>query len=184
MFSHNFSGPVLACALGIIGNNVYANTSLSVGYSDLSAEIEVFDITLSDLSLSALMVGIAYELDTNSERFTLVPEFKLGIGVNDDTAAVFGSDVVPADVAIKHYIVLSLRGNYALSDSVYLFAQPVYANLEIEVSNFGESDSDNQWDFGFGVGLGFSSMDNFSLELSYEEIDDSDLLTGAVRYRF
>jgi opacity protein-like surface antigen len=184
MFSNNFSGLVLACALGLIGNNVYANTSLTVGYSDLSAETEVFDITLSGLSLSALMVGIAYELDTNSELFTLVPEFRFGIGINDDTAAVFGSDVVPADVAIEHYIVLSLRGNYALSDSVYLFAQPAYANLKIEVSNFGESDSDNKWDFGYGIGAGFSPMDNFSLEVSYEKFDETDLLTGAIRYRF
>jgi opacity protein-like surface antigen len=184
MFSNNFTGSVLACALSLIGNNVYANTSLTVGYTDLSAETEVFDISLSALSLSALMVGIGYELDTNSKRFTLEPGFRVGIGVNDDTAAVFGFDVVPADVAIEHYVVLSLRGNYVLSDSVYLFAQPAYANIKIEVSNFGESDSDNKWDFGYGIGAGFSPVDNFSLEVSYEKFDKTDVLTGAVRYRF
>jgi opacity protein-like surface antigen len=179
MFLNNFSGSVFACVLTLAGNNAYANTSLTAGYSDLSADTEGFDI-----SLSALTVGIAYELDINSERFTLMPEFRFGKGVNDDTAEIFGFDVFPADVAIDHYMVLSLRGNYAFTDSVYFFAQPAYANLKIEVTNFGESESDDNWDFGYGIGAGFSPMDNFSLEVSYENFDETDVLTGTVRYRF
>lgn len=179
MLPNNFAGSVLVCALALASNKVYANTSLNVGYSDLSSDTEGFDI-----SLSALMVGIAYEIDTHSERFTLMPEFRIGTSVNDDTAELFGDDVVAADVAIKRYLVLSLRGNYALSESIYFFAQPAYANLKIEVSAFGTIDNDVKSDFGYGIGAGFSPTENFSVEISYENFDETDILTTAVRYRF
>lgn len=179
MFSNNFSSALLVCTLGLAVNNVYANTSLTIGYSDISSEVQAIDI-----SLSAVTVGLAYEIATSSEGFTLVPELAIGKGVKEDTAEVFGFDVVPADVSIERYLVLSLRGNYAVSESVYLFAQPTYANLKVDVSNFGESNSDSDWSFGYGIGGGLSLNDNFSLEVSYSKFDETNSVTGTVRYSF
>ena len=179
MFSKNLPSALLACSLGLAANSVYANTSLTVGYSDLSAKIEAFDI-----SLAAVTVGFAYEIDTISERFTVMPELLIGKGVKDDTAEIYGDDVLAAEVSIERYLVLSLRGNYAVSDNVYLFAQPSYANLKIGESNFGDSDSDSDWSFGYGIGGGFSLTDNFSLEVSYAKHDETDSVAGTVRYSF
>lgn len=179
MFSNNFSGVLLACTLGLAGNNVFANTSLTIGYSDLSTEVETFNT-----SLSAVTIGLAYEIDTMSESFTLMPELLIGKGVKDDTAEIFGFDVIAADVSIERYLVLSLRGNYTVSDNVYLFAQPAYANLKLGVSNFGERSSDSDWSFGYGIGAGFSPANHISLEVAYAKFDETDSVTGTFRYRF
>jgi opacity protein-like surface antigen len=179
MFSNNLSSILLACTLGLVSNSVYANTSLTIGYSGLSTKVEAFDT-----SLSVVTLGFAYEVDTMSESFTLMPELLIGKGVKNDTAEIFGFDVIAADVSIERYLVLSLRGNYTVSDNVYLFAQPAYANLKVGVSNFGESSSDSEWSFGYGVGAGFSPTDNVSLELAFAKFDETDAITGAFRYRF
>lgn len=179
MFSRKTLSIVLACSLLIASHSATSAVSLSLGYSDFSTDTEGFDI-----SLSAMTLGVGYELQTNSERFTLMPEFKIGVGVSDDTAELFGDDVFPADVEVRRYLALSIRGNYALSDSAYVFIQPAYANLDVEVSAFGTRSNDDEWEFGFGIGAGFSPSEAISLEVSYESFDDTDVLSGLIRYRF
>lgn len=179
MFSNNLLRIFLACIMGFAGNNVYARTSVTMGYSDLSTKVQTLDA-----SLSAITIGLAYEIENTSTYFTLVPQILIGKGVKNDTAEVFGFDVVPAKVSIERYLVMSLRGNFALSYSVYLFAQPVYTNLKVGASNFGENNSDSDWSIGYGIGAGFKPTNNISLEVGYGKFDETDSVTGTFRYRF
>ena len=115
-----------------------------------------------------------------------MPELRIGTGVSDDEVDFDGSgDIIyRVDVEIKTFTALSLRGQYDISDSVSVFVQPVYANLDVEASGFGRSASDDEWDFGVGAGLIARANEQYSFEVSYERFDETDVISAGVRYHF
>ena len=80
----------------------------------------------------------------------------------------------------KSFIEAALRLQYDFSDQVYGYLQAGYAELSIESHGF-ESD---EWDFGGGIGAGYKINDNFALEATYQDFDNTDTYTVGVRYRF
>lgn len=167
---------VSAFTLALISTSVSANWQVTGGFTNLSDDSDGFDV-----SLSAITAGLAYEIGEQESQFTITPELKIGLGVDDDTIDFFISDI---KVEIERYIAISARGTYYANDSFYIFAQPTYANLKTKATLFGESESDDEWELGAGIGIGFQTSENFSLEVSYENFDGTDAISGGFRYRF
>ncbi|MEX0943286.1 MAG: outer membrane beta-barrel protein [Pseudomonadales bacterium] len=147
----------------------------SIGYTQLSDDDEGIDV-----SLGAVTGSVSYRFD-NSENFAIIPEFRLGFGLSDDTITAFATRF---DVKIKTFYGFTVRGEYAFNESVYVFAQPTYANLDIEVSSGGISASEDEWEFGFGGGVGFNVGERGSIEVFIEDFDGTLAVTGAYRHRF
>jgi opacity protein-like surface antigen len=87
-------------------------------------------------------------------------------------------------VEIERFIALSLRGQYNFSNGAYVYVVPSYANLKSKVNYAGESDSDDSWEFGVGAGVGYQLNKKISVEASYENYDETDLLSVGFKYAF
>ena len=166
----------LATASVLMAGSAHAEWNWSAGYTNISDDDDGVDI-----SLNALTVGVGYEFETTYDAFTIMPELKVGFGVTDDDVSFLGTNV---NVDIDRYTELSLRANYQVNDSFFVYAQPAYANLKIEASANGFSESDDEWEFGYGVGAGFKASENLAFELSYQDFDGTDVISGSVRYFF
>lgn len=166
----------LSAASLFAAGSAQADWNWSAGFTNISGDDDGVDI-----SLNALTVGVGYEFETTYDAFTIMPELKVGFGVSDDDVRFAGTNI---NVNIDRYTELSLRANYKLNDSFFIYAQPAYANLKIEASANGFSDSDDDWEFGYGVGAGFKATEDLALELSYQDFDGTDVISGTVRYSF
>jgi opacity protein-like surface antigen len=130
-----------------------------------------------DISLGALFFSVGYEFDQGG-GFSVIPTARLGFGINNDTVRFLGIDV---DVELESFLAFSLRGQYELDTGLYFFAEPSYANTEIEVSAFGESITDNAWEFGVGGGIGYQFGDGIGAEAAYETFDGTDVFSLSFR---
>jgi opacity protein-like surface antigen len=146
-----------------------------IGYTQLSEDDEGIDV-----SLGVFGGSIGYRFGSG-DSLSVIPELRFGIGVSDDSAEIIG---IQATVEIKSFVAVSVRGEYALNDSVYVFAQPAYANLDLEVTIGSISASDDDWEFGFGAGAGFAVSENASIELVIEDFNGTLAVTGGVRINF
>ncbi|WP_218311181.1 outer membrane beta-barrel protein [Alteromonas antoniana] len=175
------SHKALAAALTLaFSSSAMADWSVSAAYNQFSGDAEY----IRDISLGAATVGIGYEYTYSDSRFSFMPELRIGTGVKDDEGDFGIADAGIITVEIKTYTALSLRGQYEINDSVSVFVQPAYANLDVEVSALGESASDDEWDFGVGAGLIARANEQFSFEVSYERFDDTDVVSAGFRYHF
>ncbi len=119
-------------------------------------------------------LGYQYELN----NMTIMPEFRLGVGVGDDTQTVnIGGQNRELILEIDNFISASLRGQYSLSDSVGVFLQPSFSILE-------KSITDDSIEFTMGAGVSFKATKNVSIEALYESIDSFDALSIGLRFSF
>lgn len=165
----------LVVVLAALSSVASAEWVAGVGYTNLSDDEDGIDV-----SVGAIAGSIGYRFPSAS-NWSIMPELRVGFGVNDDTVDVLGTRF---DVEVNRFIALTLRGQYDVNDSVYVFAQPSYANLDLEVSAFGLSASDDDDEFGFGAGVGLKFVDNMSGELSYEYFDGTDVISVGIKYSF
>lgn len=142
-----------------------------VGYVNLSDDDGGIDV-----SLGAIAASIGYRFDTEGD-FSLIPEFRLGTGVGDDT-------VLGVDVEVESLLAFSVRGQYDFASGAYVYAVPAYANLDLKATSGGVSASDDDWEFGFGAGAGYMFSDKVSGELSYETYDGTDVFSIAAKFWF
>lgn len=172
----------LAAALTLaFSSSALADWNLSASYNNFSDDTDGVDI-----SLGTITAGVGYKYEYPNSKFSVMPELRIGTGVSDDEVDFDGSgDIIyRVDVEIKTFTALSLRGQYDISDSVSVFVQPVYANLDVEASGFGRSASDDEWDFGVGAGLIARANEQYSFEVSHERFDETDVISAGVRYHF
>ncbi|MDM7862092.1 outer membrane beta-barrel protein [Alteromonas sp. ASW11-36] len=166
----------MATASLLMAGSAHADWNWSAGYTNISDDDDGIDI-----SLSAVTVGVGYEFETTYDAFTVMPELKVGFGVADDNVRIADTNI---NVDIDRYTELSVRANYQVNDSFFIYAQPAYANLKIDASANGFSESEDDWEFGYGVGAGFKASDDLAFELSYQDFDGTDVVSGTVRYFF
>ncbi|WP_218311180.1 outer membrane beta-barrel protein [Alteromonas antoniana] len=171
----------LAAALTLaFSSSALADWNLSASYNNFSDDTDGIDI-----SMGAVTAGVGYKYEYPNSKFSVMPELRIGTGVKDDDFVLWYGDMgLSATVEIKTFTALSVRGQYEISDSVSVFVQPVYANLDVEVSLYGESASDDEWDFGVGAGLIARANEQYSFEVSYERFDETDVISAGVRYHF
>ena len=150
-----------------------------ISYINLSDEDDGLDI-----SLGGIVGSLGYKIKSG-DNFYLIPEVRIGIGISDDSVTYLGVDV---DVELDSFLALSLRGQIELSNGVYLFAAPTYANAEFTASvsqgNLSASATEDSWEFGLGGGVGYSLSATTSAEFIYEQFDGTDVVSFGLKFNF
>lgn len=133
-----------------------------------------------DIGLGAFTTTIGFVVQIN-DGFSIIPEFRAGIGVNDDRFE-------GVDIELKSLAGANLRFEFDLSDDAYLFLSPSYNRYKVKASaplgggTFSVSGTDDS--FGFGGGFGFFVNEGFSIEAGYERIDGAKVVTPGGRWKF
>jgi len=134
----------------------------------------------SDLSVGAIVASAGYRVPV-SDEFSVIPELRAGLGINDDT-------VMGVDVELDYLFGMAVRLQYEFTDQFYGYLSPSYAKYEFKASTSAQgipiSVSDSSNEFGIGGGLGFRVSDTVGLELGYENIDSTDVITFGARFFF
>jgi opacity protein-like surface antigen len=186
MFKHT----ALALTLLSLSLTASANWQTGAGFANFSDSADG-----DDLSLNIIYGSVSYKVENSGKDYFFMPEFRIGTGVGDDTLTenwsyqdgyTGNSRVISSDIKfeIERFIALSLRGQYDFSNGAYVYVVPSYANLKAKVSYSGESDSDDSWEFGVGAGVGYQLNKKISVEASYENYDETDLLSVGFKYAF
>ena len=159
-------------SLAALSAPTLANESLGVSLSNLSDD---------GITLQTLNVHAGYTFYLSNPNFSITPEGRLGLGVGDD-------QIGGVDVEVDSLMVLSVRANYSINEKVVIFAQPSYAKLRASAqlaNNSGAKESlDSDWELGAGVGAEYKINPNCSLNLTYENIENTDILSAGFRYNF
>lgn len=185
-----FKNTAIALTLLSLSITASADWQSGAGFSNLS------DSTDDDkLPLNIIYGSIAYKIENPDKNYFFMPDFRIGTGISDDSLTDTWSyqegyngnmRVVSNEIKfeIKRFIALSLRGQYEFSNGAYVYVMPSYANLKGTVSYSGESGSGDSWEFGIGAGVGYQLNKKVIVEASYENYDDTDLLSVGFKYAF
>ncbi len=151
----------------------YGQLSVGLGYTNLNQ-----DISGTDFDFGILYGSLGYEFAPIADsNFSLLPELKVGTGVNDDS---FGS----VDLSAELYLSFALRGQFTF-DQFYVYVAPTvsYIDAEASISGLG-SVSDDNTEFGVGFGAGYHFSENVAGEASVEIFDDATFVGAALRFSF
>lgn len=154
--------PFAASAAELVAGAGYANMSFGNGEGNLS--------------VGALVANVGSKYPIN-ENITLVPEVRLGFGITDDT--VFG-----VDVELDTYYGVAVRGQYDTGTGFYVYAVPSFVNAKFSFASEFGSGSEAGWELGLGVGAGYQITDLIAADVSYETVDETDILTFQARFQF
>lgn len=131
-----------------------------------------------DYTVGALVGSIASKHRV-SNRFSLVPELRLGIGLDDDKVIVGNTSV---DVELKYFAALSVKAQLDVTEHLYLFANPTYAYSSVKGSSGDISLSDSDSAFAIGAGAGYEFYRGVSAELSYEKFSDASVTSLGLKF--
>jgi outer membrane immunogenic protein len=125
---------------------------------------------VSDASLNALYGRLGTYFGENFSG-----ELRLGTGIADDSVNAEG---VEADVKLKEFYGVYLRGGIPLGEIFYPYAVIGYSSGKVEVDGtvlgIGFSESDSESDASFGAGVDFSFNESLKLNLEYMSYFDKD----------
>ncbi|REL36499.1 outer membrane beta-barrel protein [Thalassotalea euphylliae] len=153
-----------------------ANWGISTGFANFSA-----DAVGEDLSFDVVYGSLTYEYKFDDSQFSLVPELRAGIGISDDAV---DTNIGRIFVELDTFYALSFKGQYSFNESAYVFALPSYANVKSTATVDSTSVSDDEWEFGYGIGAGYALNDKAKVELSFEQYDDTDVLSVSLQMKF
>lgn len=142
---------------------------VGLGFNRLAAQGSGFD---TYYSLAEVTLGYrAYA----GEGITFTPELRAGVGLNDER---LGNDTVSID---GHY-GFALRVE-AGTGNVYVVLAPSYSRYEGDSTNLPAA-SEQDWKFGVGFGIGFRIGEATAMEITYEGVDETDIVGVAFRVNF
>ena len=144
-----------------------------VGYHSFDADGEV------DLSIAAFTLG--WEFGASTSNYSTVIEARAGVGVSDDSLRSGGVNI---KAEIDQFYGIVVRGQWEFDNNAYFYLAPSYTDITVKASARGVSVDEDDTVFGAAIGVGYNFTDAVALELSYENIDDSDLLGLSFRYSF
>lgn len=147
----------------------------SVGYMHLS----------NGISLGALYGTVGYRFEIQQDLY-VIPELRIGLGINDDTYRFAGSQT---SIELDSVFGFNGRVQYDVNPELYIYGTPSFTRLETSVSSSaqgfgGGSYSYSDWEFGIGAGAGYQFSDQLSGEVQYESIDSLDVFSFGLRYNF
>lgn len=169
-----FKKTLLAAVLASTSFSSLANWTGGVSYIKMSDEINH-----SDLTFGVVAGSLAYEYK-KSDKFSLVPELRVGTGIKDDTI----DWIVDIDIDVKRFISLSVRGQYDFNNKWYGFAAPSYSNVDVEASRNGYSVSEDEWEFGYNAGFGINVSETTAIEVMFEDFDGTKLVGAGLKFAF
>ena len=155
------------------------------GWNGSAGYLHVSDDGL-DLGAIYATVGHRFQLQNG---FSFNPEFRAGFGVVDesDTVLVNGTPV-DVDLEINSLFGIAARFEYQTASPLYLFVTPSYTRIKFDASaslqGVSAALSESFTEFGIGAGVGYMFTERVGAEVGYENVDGSDVFTGAVRFRF
>lgn len=162
-----FKKALTASAIVLASSSAMAEWTGGVSYANLSD---------NSLDFGALVGSVGYTFKT-SENFSLVPELRYGIGISDDT-------YLGVDFELDRFLSLSVRGEFDFNNGAYAFIAPSYSNVKLEGSSGGFSASADDSEFGIGAGVGYFFDNNIAIEASYENIDQVDVFSAGLKFKF
>lgn len=176
-------------ALALLTCTTIANANWvgSVNYSSFSDKFG----PSQDLDLGALGATFGYRFEL-TDKITLVPEARIGFGLGGDTVTIESEQNIRDDFEINDYYGVAVRGEYVVYDHVYVFGVLSYQNIEIKLDAVRVDGEPvifdgltlSQTDLGIGLGAGWHINERNALELSYEDIDGTGLITAGYRVSF
>jgi len=144
-----------------------------IGYYLANVQVNSPDL---DYRLGLLGATLGYRY-ASSSLFSLTPEIRAGVGIEDDSDR-------GVKLEIERFYSANLRAQWNLAGNTWFYVAPSYMNIQAKARGFGVSISDDDWEFGAGLGFGFGLSDNVGLEFSYEKFDELELLGFGLRGRF
>lgn len=162
------STALLTLFSAFVTSSAFADWTIASGYTSYVDRDNVLDVTLG-----AVHAGIGYEYQF--EGFRVIPELKMGIGVNDDKVGT-------VEASLDYFVSLNLRGAYEISSSSRLFLQPSLNRSKTSASQLRVSEND--WELGLGAGFEFDVSEQSSIEFSFDHYEDKWLYSAGIRYRF
>lgn len=150
----------------VISTTSAAEWSVGAGFSNFSDKIgsESFNLGVAYASAS-------YEYKLKDMNLSIVPEFHYGIGIADER-------IENVKLEADYFASLSIKALYNINDNFYVYAAPSYGKLKITATYEGNSASaSSDWELAYGAGFGYKLNDKFSVELSYDDYDGTDVVS-------
>mgnify|MGYP006138170745 CR=1 FL=1 len=134
----------------------YADVYWGVGYGNISDEDDG-----DELSLGALELTVGNRVN---EKFAF--EFTLAQGIQDDTV-----DGIEAELDTSFYA----KGMYYINENIFVNA--FWGRVELEGCYQGTCASAGDTEGGFGIGVDFPLQSDAAIRLSYDSVDDADIVS-------
>lgn len=169
---------LIGSLLTVMAGTASADWEIGGGYAQLTDEVKSRDITLS-----AIVGHIGYHSQL-SEGVTLVPRFRFGFGVGDDTWDAYVPGASDVEISLDRFMSLDVKLQFQANENVYLYVMPAYANAKLSASALGANATEDSWEFGGGLGVGYNFNPKASVEASYETFDGTKVLSIGFTSRF
>lgn len=160
----------MACAL--MAGNALAEDSYPKGYGGIGyllAEYEEEGVD-DELQVGALFGQVGVKVNPY-----VAGELRLGIGVADDTAEVYG---VPVNMELKTIAGIYAKAGLPNQTPIYPYIVAGVSSIELEASassgNRSASVSDSGSDVSYGVGANIELTDRFAANVEYMQYYDKD----------
>ena len=147
---------IILTTLMVFSISSYADVYWGVGYGNISDEDDG-----DELSLGALELTVGNRVN---ENFAF--EFTLAQGIQDDK--LYGADV---ELETNYYG----KALYYFNDNIFINA--FWGRLEAEVCYQGTCVSTGDTEGGFGIGADFPLQNDSAIRLSYDNVDDADIVS-------
>ncbi|MCB1671164.1 MAG: autotransporter outer membrane beta-barrel domain-containing protein [Gammaproteobacteria bacterium] len=179
---------VLACGLLSVSSLASAQWVGGVGYYNLSADIKGYDVSPYVYGFS-----LGYEYETIFPDLTIIPGASLYLDANDDVVNVTSPGPARVHVENNFGMGVNLRFQWQGDSGLYFYVAPTLSRFDIEGSEpvfvngqvIGKATlNEDNWLAGGGLGIGYRATDRISVEFSFEEYGDTDLMGLALRYGF
>ena len=136
------------------------------------------------IGLGAMSGSLGHKILIQDQIY-IIPEVRVGLGVQDDSFDIMGIDV---GVEVDGFLSLSLKGQMEVDNNLYAYIVPSYANFNVttSVSGYGQDMevTEDSWHFGLGAGLGYRFNQERSVELAYEKFDDVEVMSAGLKFNF
>jgi len=179
---------LLACGLLAVSNLANAQWVAGAGYFDLTADIDGIEVSPDVYGFS-----LGYEFETALPDLTIIPGMSLYMDADDDIVNVTNPGPARVRVETNFGMGFNLRLQWMGDAGLYFYLAPSFTRFDIDgrapviVNNqvIGKAKvNDDDWYAGGSLGIGYQATDQLSVEFSFDEYGDADMLGLALRYGF
>jgi hypothetical protein len=172
----------------LITPNVFAQNDWywGVELQRVTNDYEVYGVEL-EMDSNVIAFDLGYNM-VLSDSWSWRPSISLGKGINEDEnneILVFGD--ILADISGQVKTVVSMRSTlaYAFNQSSEIWIIPSVTRYDFlaESQSIGDV-SDANWRAGLGIGYGYQISQRSKLGLTYQRVDNSDIIAVNLGFSF